>query len=198
MKKVSLALLGIVLLMVLSTTVALAGPPNPPDYGNWNPTGLDLGPGDWEVWGVEKVKPPFSAPGGSVRVIRDPLVGNSDGWVTFLCQSKLGFQYNIGATGLNPLARYSVRAGGIRAIIVPPGTPDAIYIPAEGIWVVIDGLIDLDLGTFMTDANGLGGVRGVERLAAGFIYDVSVVVSDGDGVPVLSSPGDDTNGFLVY
>lgn len=195
MKRLMLAVATISLLMALSPAVALAGPPSPPDYGNYNPLGL-VGPP--ESWGVEKILPSL-APGGQTHIVTDPLIGPSaSGWVTFWCQSKVGFQYNIGATGLNPLSRYSVRAFGIQAIIVPPGTPDAIDT-GEGFWIlIVDPALDLNLGKFMTDANGLGGVKGVAQLPAGYLYDVGTVVFDGAGIPVLWSPADDPNGFLVY
>ena len=198
MKKLVLVLVGVVVLVALSTTAAFAGPPSPPDYGTYNPVGLPDQPP--EIWGVEKVIPSHSAPGGAVRIITDPLVGDATGWVTFWCQSKLGFQYNIGAVGLNPLTRYSVKAYGIQIQIVPLGTAGATEIE-PGLWVdftTLTPIEPLDLGTFKTDANGLGGVKGVERLADGYVYDVGTVISDTDGVPLLWSPGDDTNGFTVY
>jgi hypothetical protein len=57
---------------------------------------------------------------------------------------------------------------------------------------------------FKTDANGRGGVNGVEKLERGFVYELGVMVFDANGAPVLE-PGEDwffggvdTNGFLVY
>ncbi len=197
MKKLVLVLVGVVVLVALSSTAAFAGPPSPPDYGTYNPVGLPGQPP--EEWGVEKVIPSTSAPGGAVRIITDPLVGDAIGWVTFWCQSTIGFQYNIGATGLDPVSTYGVKAYGVQILIVPSGTAGAVEIE-PGLWILPSTLtpVELDLGTFKTDANGSGGVKGVERLADGYVYDVGTVISDADGTPVLWSPGDDTNGFIVY
>jgi hypothetical protein len=200
MKKTMLVAVGIALiLMGLSSVAVVAGPPSPPDYGKYNPADLPSQPP--EEWGVEKVIPSPSAPGGAVRIITDPLVGlpPADGWVTFRCQSRLGFQYNIGGTGLNPVSRYSVRAEGVRFEFVLEPTGGAIEIE-PGLWILPWTLtpIELNLGTFRTDANGSGGVRGVSRLPAGYAYDVGTVISNANGDPVLWSPIDDTNGFIVY
>jgi hypothetical protein len=208
MKKIKLLLAGIAFLLALApATGVLAGSPTSPDYGQYNPTGQPDQPP--ESWGVEKVIPIPSAPGGVVRIITDLLAGiesDATGWVTFWCQSTKGFQYNIGTVGLNPLSTYTVHASGIQAEVVAPNTPGSNYIPSEGIWIiVIDPALDLDLGSFKTDANGLGGVKGVYKLAAGYLYVVGVVVYDNNDAPVLGpaeSPppmsGPDTNGFIVY
>ena len=150
---------------------------------------------------MEKVLP-SDAPGGQTHIITDPLVGSdATGWVTFWCQSKIGFQYNIGTyCGLNPLSEYRVRAYGVKIQIVSADTPGGIDTH-EGFWInptTLTVLELLELGTFKTDANGLGGVKGVVKLQSGWLYDVDTVVSDIDGHPVLSSPADDTNGFIVY
>jgi hypothetical protein len=200
MKKTMLLAVGIALILTaLSSVAVVAGPSSPPDYGRYNPANLPGQPP--EEWGVEKVIPSPSTPGGAVRIITDPLVGPppADGWVTFRCQSRLGFQYNIGATGLNPVSRYSVRAEGVRFEFVLEPTGGAIEIE-PGLWILPWTLapVELDLGTFRTDANGSGGVRGVSRLPAGYAYDVGTVISNADGDPVLWSPIDDTNGFIVY
>ena len=198
-KKITLVVAGIVLLMALSPALALAGPPSPPDYGKYNPTDLPGQPP--EEWGVEKVIPSPSAPGGAVRIITDPLEGTSSasGWITFWCQSRLGLKYNIGATGLNPVSTYGVKAYGVQILIVPEDTPGAVELE-PGLWVLFSTStpVELDLGTFKTDANGRGGVRGVVKLEAGYVYDVGTVISDADDAPVLWSPSDDTNGFIVY
>lgn len=197
-KKIMLGVIGVILLMTLSPAIVLAGTTSPPDYGNYNPLGLLAPP---ESWGVEKVLPSL-APGGQTHIITDPLDGvgsDATGWVTFWCQSKVGFQYNIGTySGLNPLSKYSVRAYGVKIKIVPPGTGTDT---GEGFWIdptTLTTIEPLELGTFETDANGLGGVKGVVQLHSGWLYDVGTVVSDIDGHPVLSSPNDDTNGFIVY
>jgi hypothetical protein len=217
-KKITLVVAGIVLLMALSPAIALAGPPSPPDYGKYNPTDQPGQPP--EEWGVEKVIPSPSAPGGAVRIITDPLVGlvgtdvpAATGWVTFWCQSKIGFKYNIGTIGLNSLSKYGVKAYGVQIQVVPPGTVGAIEIE-PGLWVDLATLTpvpELDLGMFQTDANGSGGVRGIVKLEAGYVYDLTVEVSDGitkvlePGLMLLPSPpnppgtwGPDTNGFTVY
>jgi hypothetical protein len=214
-KKIMLFAAGIALLGALIPAVVLAGPPSPPNYGTYNPTGQPDQPPEW--WGVEKVIPIASAPGGVVRIITDPLVGigsDATGWVTFWCQSNKGFQYNIGATGLNRLSTHSVKAYGARINIVQGPGVFPIIEPEPGLWIDLSTAIyvELDLGTFKTDANSLGGVKGVSKLPSGpYIYDVAVVVSDSNGVPVLGPaafppipgpfpypPGTDTNGFMVY
>ena len=200
MKRTILVAIGVaVVLMVVSPVAILAGPPSAPNYGRYNPTNLPEQPP--EEWGVEKVIPSHRAPGGAVRIITDPLDGSppADGWVTFWCQSHLGFQYNIGATGLDSLSRYSVEADGAQIPIVTEDTPGAVEIE-PGLWVSFNSStpIALDLGTFRTDANGSGGVRGVSRLPAGYVYDVTTVISNAGDEPVLSSPYDDTNEFIVY
>ncbi len=211
---------GVALLVALIPTVTLAGPPSPPDYGNWNPTGLPLPP-ILEDWGLEKALPRSAAPGaGEVHIVTDPLVGvgvesDATGWVTFWCQSKIGFQYNIGATGLIRLSKYSVKATNrVQIKIVQPGEGLAPYEIEPDLWVdmaTLTPLSDLDLGVFQTDANGNGGVRGVVKLEAGYVYDFTVEVSDGTtkvlepGLMLLPSPpyppdtwAPDTNGFIVY
>jgi hypothetical protein len=199
MKKTMLVAVGVALLLTaLSSVAVIAGPPSAPNYGTYNPANLADQPP--EEWGVEKVIPSPSTPGGAVRIITDPLEGpTADGWVTFWCQSRLGFQYDIGATGLDPLSTYGVNAYGVQIQIVPPGTGDAVEIE-PGLWILPSTAvpIELDLGTFRTDANGLGGVKGVSRLLAGYVYDVETVISDADDTPVLWSPEDDPNGFIVY
>jgi hypothetical protein len=200
MKKTMLVAVGIALILTaLSPMAVLAGPPSPPDYGTYNPADLPGQPP--EEWGVEKVIPSPSIPGGAVRIITDPLVGipPADGLVTFWCQSRLGFQYNIGATGLDPVSTYSVKAYGVQIIIVTEDTPGAVEIEPD-LWVDFSTLtpLELDLGTFRTDANGSGGIKGVAKQSAGYVYDVGTVISDADGTPVLWSPSDDTNGFIVY
>jgi hypothetical protein len=200
MKKTMLVAVGIALILTAWSSVAVvAGPSSPPDYGKYNPADLSNQPP--EEWGVEKVIPSPSTPGGAIRIITDPLEGlpPADGWVTFRCQSRLGFQYNIGATGLDPVSTYSVKAYGVQILIVTEDTPGAVELE-PGLWVDFSTLtpIELDLGTFRTDANGSGGIKGVAKQRAGYVYDVGTVISDTNGTPVLWSPIDDTNGFIVY
>jgi hypothetical protein len=168
-----LLVLGVVLLLALSPAVVLAGPPSPPNFGKYNPQDI---PGPPEAWGVEKIIPPRAAPGGSVHIVTDPLEAtgidpDATGWVTFWCQSKIGFHYHIGASGLDPLSEYNVTASG-------------------------PGPISLDLGTLHTDANGIGTVRGVEKLPPS-LYELVVEVTDAGGNVVLDSSADD-QGFVVY
>jgi hypothetical protein len=208
LKKIMLVIAMVALLVALfPTTIVLAGSSTPPDYGKYNPTNQPGQPP--EEWGVEKVIPIHSSPGGVARIITDLLAGiesDATGWVTFWCQSSLGFQYNIGATGLDGTSRYSVKASGGQILIVPEGTTGASELE-PGVWVDFSTLtpIELDLGTFMTDANGRGGVKGVTKLPSGHVYEVAVIVSDSNGTPLLGpaeSPppmtGPDTNGFIVY
>ena len=123
MKKPILASVLSLFLVLPTASLALAGSPSPPNYGNWNPLGEDLGPLPpgltWEDIGVEKVRPPY-LDGDSTHIVTDALAPVADpttpaGWVTFWCLSTVGFNYNIGATNLDPLSRYSVRASGIQA-----------------------------------------------------------------------------------
>lgn len=204
MKKVILAVLGVVLLVALSSTSALAGSPSPPNHGKVDPVGI------WPPYmpplnlltGVEKVFP--SSPAiGQIHIITDPLVPvgedpDANGWVTFWCQSTVGFQYNIGATGLDPLSRYSVSANGLKAQIVPAGTPDAIDSGEGFYYVVVDPAYHLDLGTLKADANGSGGVKGVTQLQNGRLYILWTEVRASNGALVLVTPGDDPNAFVVY
>jgi hypothetical protein len=68
MKKTMLVAVGIALILMASSSVAVvAGPPSPPNYGKYNPADLPSQPP--EEWGVEKVIPSPSAPGGAVRTI---------------------------------------------------------------------------------------------------------------------------------
>ena len=205
MKKIALPLAAIALLLALSPMAVFAGAPSPPNYGKVDPVGL------WPpppypplsvLTDVEKVLP-SKAPDGQSRIINDPLVptgqgSSASGWVIFWCQSQMGFQYNIGATGLNPLSTYSVHAVGVKAQIVTSDTPGAEYVPGEDIWIKIVGFPDLDLGKLRTDANGSGGVKGVTQLEGVYLYIVSTVVRDSIGNTALATPEDDPNAFLVY
>jgi hypothetical protein len=200
MKRIVLMAIAIAVASLLSFPVAiLAGSPSAPNYGKYNPANLPGQPP--EEWGVEKVIPLPLAPGGAVRIITDPLNGSApaDGWVTFWCQSHLGFQYNIGATGLDAISTYSVVADGVQIQIVAPGTVGAIEVE-PGLWILPSSAVpvELDLGSFVSDATGSGGVKGVARLPAGYVYDVATTVSNANDEPVLSSPYDDTNEFIVY
>ena len=200
-KRVVLAIVLGTILSLTTSSAVFAGSPSPPDYGIPNPIDLE-GVGDW----VEKALP-------STHIVTDPLSPvedgpDAEGWVTFWCESTLGFQYNIGTTGLERLSWYSVKTYGVKLQIVSEGTPDAVEIE-DGLWVLWPPVVmePLDLGTFKTDVNGSGGVRGVARLQGGYAYMIWGQIFDISGDPVLvleSPPGPDwpgpgdPNGFLVY
>jgi hypothetical protein len=103
-----------------------------------------------DAGGVGKCLPatiPWSSDG--VRVVTDPLVGTgaAAGWVTFWCQSTMGFRFSVGVVGLAPNSVYEVTAtGGFGTI-----------------------------ATLHTDANGSGIVGGIVKLPAGG-YEVAVSV----------------------
>ena len=196
MKKLVLAsLLGLILVLTMASP-ALAGPPSPPDYGTQDPTGT----GDCGGW-LEKCKPPY-VHGESTHIVTDPLEPtgvdqDAEGWVNFWCSSTVGFQYHIGASGLDPKSEYAVIASGMQVSPASPGAPGAIEI-FPGFWVFIVGPVLLDLGTLHTDANGLGSVRGVEQLMPDmYALNVQVMTVPG-GVVVLEMPADDQADFLVY
>jgi len=204
-KKIVFLIAATVLLLALSTTVVFAGSASPPNYGKVDPVGIwpSYMPPLSALTGVEKVFPSSPAPGGQIHIITDPLIpvgddADASGWVTFWCQSQIGFQYNIGATGLDPLSRYSVEANGIKGQIVPPSTPGAIDSGEGFYYVVVDPAYHLDLGILKADANGLGGVKGVIQLESGCLYILWTAVRDSSGALVLGSPVDDPNAFVVY
>jgi hypothetical protein len=215
-KNLVVSLLAITALsMALAPTAVFAGPPTTPNYGVVDPVKITNLPPEW-MYDVEKIIPAFKAPGGQIHIVTDGLAatpdgGSATGTVVFWCQSTVGFQYNIVTSGLDVLSRYTVDGSGIRAQPTEappnadpgnPGTwpPNVFFV--EGTWFQVVNLVQLDLGTFRTDANGLGGVKGTIKLDAGYLYDISVVVSDADGTPVLvpAIEGElpDTTGFMVY
>jgi len=206
MKKFLLVVLGAVLLLTLSSAVALAGPSSQPNYGTVDPTHIGTLPPEW-LADVDKIIPAPGAPGGQIHIVTDPLVNadgvwfgsdtDASGWVTFWCQSTIGFRYNIGWTRLDRLSRYTVSASGIDGLIVPPGTAGAID-SGEGFWFVIAGFPNLDLGTVKTDAKGSGGVKGTAQLSSGHVYILWTVVTDSGGNVVLVTPLNDPNAFVVY
>ena len=196
MKKVILLATVCVLIMALLPAVAFAGTPQPPNRGVVDPR--NLWPGYWSD--VDKIISSPKAPGGQIRVVEDPLnsviTGQPMGWVTFSCQSTVGFHYNIGETGLTPGSNYDVHAVGAVFEIVAPGTPGSIDT-GEGFWILPVGGVDWDLGTFRTDAHGLGGVKGVLPLSQG-VYAVTTTVSDSQGNVILTTPADDPDEFVVF
>ena len=197
-KKILLLVLGLVLLLTLFPATVLAGPPEGPNYGKNDPHELwdtEFPFGTPEEIGLEKIQPSSSAPGGEVHIVTDPLaeVGTERlvyaGWVTFWCQSKIGFQYNIG-TELDDLSRYIVEAQPLDEFFQDEGDP-------------------IVLGSFQTDVNGMGGVRGVHKLEDGpYEFEVRVYEYDDDtkGDQVLEAGREivpifqpiDYIGFVVY
>ncbi len=200
MKKLVCILLAVgALSLALVPTAVLAGAPTNPNYGVVDPVGITNLPPDW-MSDVDKIIPAPKAPGGQIHIVDDPLnsvvTDETLGWVTFWCQSTVGFQYNTGVNALEPLSNYNVRAVGAVFEMVPPGTPGAIDT-GEGFWILPTGGVDWDLGAFKTDASGLGGVKGVVPLSPG-VYLVTTVVTDSSGAPVLTTPQDDADEFIVY
>jgi hypothetical protein len=205
-KKIIIIIAVIVLSMALFPTAVFAGSPSPPNYGTIDPTKIwppYLPPlTDPSMAGVEKVIPAPKAPGGQIHIITDPLVPVGDdvdanGWVTFWCQSQIGFKYNIGATGLNRLSTYHVYSVGPDFLLAAEGDPGAIDV-GEGMWGIPQPPIALDLGTLKTDAKGSGGVNGVAKLSSGHLYILWTIVNDGTSATILGSPQDDPNAFVVY
>lgn len=139
--------------LVVSGT-ALAGPPGPPDFGVMEPASNGCPWPDFlnpvlDAGGVGKCLPASIAwSENGVRVVTDPLVGTGGaaGWVTFWCQSTMGFRFSVGAVGLAPGASYPVTATGFGTI-----------------------------ATLHTDANGSGIVGGIVKLQPGS-YEVAVSV----------------------
>ncbi|HET7677262.1 MAG TPA: hypothetical protein VFK38_05360 [Candidatus Limnocylindrales bacterium] len=123
-----------------------------------------------ESIGVEKCLPNEIAwtDGDGIRIVTDPLVGTGGTWgkVTFWCETKTGFVFQVLAGGLDPVASYAVTA--------------------------TDGTSTHFLATLHTDVSGAGKVGGVHRLPPGG-YEWVIHVGT-----VLSSPGTDEAGFLVF
>jgi hypothetical protein len=211
---------GIALLVALFPTMVFAGSPTTPNYGVVDPHKLWDPPPPW-FYDVEKVISNPNAPGGQIRIVTDnlaptPAGGVASGMILFPCQSTLGFKYNIVITGLVPLSKYTVTAtegSRFAFFLADPGDGSIEFEgPGSGIWGspwLATAIDDLNLGTFKTDANGSGGVKGAIKLEAGYAYDVSVEVSDATGTTVLEpalepNPNPlptmvpDTTGFMVY
>ena len=220
MKKVLIGVISaIALSLVLSPAVVLAGPPTTPNYGVVDPLKLWDPPPPW-FSDVEKVIPAQNAPGGQIRVVTDDLAptdegGDASGTIVFPCQSIVGFKYDAAITGLAPMSTYTVTgAQGIRFRFFLSDPGDGSIELEPGVWAspwLATPIDPLDLGTFRSDANGSGGVRGTIRLEAGYVYEVSVEVSDANGTQILGPalepnpipPYDppmvpDTTGFMVY
>ncbi len=175
-KKILTSVIISLLILLYPSSIVLAGSPEGHPFGNSDPTGHGHGPG------VVKLVPAPWAPEGTLHIVNDPLAATPDGdpdstgWVIFWCQSKVGFQYNIGVTGLAPLTNYTVVAE------FPGPAPDPV------------------LGTLHTDANGLGSFSGVLQLEPGG-YFLRINVLDSNDINVLSSGpsgSNDGQGFGVY
>jgi hypothetical protein len=192
-----------VLLMALSTTVVFAGSASPPNYGTVDPVGIwppPPMPPLSALTGVEKVFPSSPAPGGQIHIITDLLipVGNVtpvNGWVTFWCQSQIGFQYNIGATGLEHNAAYAVTAEGLRLTLDPSGP---IKTDIGNFSIV--STVALDLGILHTDVNGLGSANGVKKLepVVPDLYVLMVYIRNTSDQIVLQSDPADPQDLEVY
>jgi hypothetical protein len=191
-KKIFVVLAAVIaLVLVVSPVAVFAGPPNPPNYGVVDPVGIDPG-----LYGdEEKIIPAPNSAEGQIHIVTDYLLDNSNqdgGWVTFWCSSTVGFQYNIGAYDLEPLSVFAVNADGIELTFDPNGP-----IEIEGVHFSLVGLVELDLGNLYTDANGLGGVNGIQTLAPD-VYELFVRVTDSDSNVVLESDPADPQDLIVY
>lgn len=149
----AVVLVAVVAVLLLAGT-AVAGPPGPPNFGVMEPASDGCPWPDFlnpvlDAGGVGKCLPTSIAwSEDGVRVVTDPLVGSGGaaGWVTFWCQSTMGFRFSVGAVGLNPMSSYAVSATGFGTI-----------------------------ATLHTDASGSGIVGGIVKLPPGG-YDVAVSV----------------------
>lgn len=157
-------------LLVAVPTGAFAAPSAPPDYGVMNPTDECPWPG-WldpvlEAAGVQKCLPTEIAwtDGDGIRIVTDPLVGSGSAWgsVTFWCETKTGFQFQVLAGGLAPTTSYAVTA--------------------------TDGSTTFDLATLLTDASGAGKVGGVYLLPPG-LYGWTVQVGSELASPATDKAG---------
>lgn len=202
MKKLLLVFLGVALLVALSSTAALAGPPSPPNYGKVDPVGI------WPPYlpplnlltGVEKVIP--SSPTiGQIHIITDLLLPtefdqDAAGNVTFWCQSQIGFQYHIVTSGLAPKSAYAVTAEGLQLTLDPSGP----IITDIGNFSIVSTVGPLNLGILHTDANGLGAVHGVKKLepVAPDLYVLMVYIRNASDQIVLQSDPYDPQDLVVY
>ncbi|MDP2727071.1 MAG: hypothetical protein Q8P59_05970 [Dehalococcoidia bacterium] len=166
----------IALLAAFVVAAPVASAATPPNFGVMNPGQPDC---PWPTYldpimqaaGVGKCLPqniPWTAPlepGSGIRIVTDQLLGKdgASGWVNFFCESKVGFKFIIGVSGLAPNTSYPITATGLGTI-----------------------------ATINTDSRGRGEVGGVVPLAPGF-YDLSISVgsvlqsgpSDPQGIAVL-------------
>ena len=169
MKRLIVAVFGVLLLVSLIATPALADPgtfvfPHPPPWT-----------------------------GGHRAMVTDPLVspdgGAAYGYVRFSCQSKQGFEYSVGVHGLVPRSTYTV-------IAISQAT---IFIPGVGEIPTTDGAgHEYSLGTIKTGADGSGEINdGLVSLTPG-VYNWVTTVKDSSDNVVLQSPAEDTNDFQVF
>ena len=211
MKKVLFVLITVLALSaVWFPTAAFAGTPTAHGYGIVDPLRLWDPPPPW-FYDVLKVIPAQNAPGGQIRVVSDNLAataagGSASGTAVFRCQSTVGFQEDIAAAALVPLSRYTVvGAQGVRFRFFLSDPRDGSMQIEPGIWAspwLATPIEPLGLGTFRSDANGNGGVKGAIKLESGYVYEVSIEVSDANGIqvlgPALENGVPDTTGFMVY
>ena len=166
-----LALALALALSVAATGPVFGGAPAPADYGTENPTGQqDCPPASGLPYdGIEKCFP-VGWGLGFVHIVTDPIAAN--GWVTFWCQSRIGFQYRVGVFDLEPKATYEIWLG-------PPGHPEH-YL----------------LGRILTDPRGNGTVSGVLKFAPGEYYFWTSVKQPGGSI--LFDSRSDGQGFGVF
>ncbi|MBI4302478.1 MAG: hypothetical protein HY664_07720 [Chloroflexi bacterium] len=158
MSRKLIALLALSLLALSLAPVVSAGPPAPPNYGVMEPVSDACPWPDFlnpvlEAEGVQKCLPTEInwTSGDGIRIVTDPLVGSGDdaGSVTFWCESKVGFKYQIVVWNLAPNTSYPVTA--------------------------TDGVTIYSLGTIRTDSNGSGVLGGMYQLSPGFYeWDINV------------------------
>ena len=184
MKKLIVAVFGVLLLVSLVATPALADP------GTF----------------VFKNAPKWVGEQDHRAMVTDPLVstsgGTESGYTRFPCQSKEGFEYSIGVHGLAAHTTYTVRAIS-RALAFEPG---------YGLLPTSDGPgIVYPLGTIRTGVDGDGEVSGLVPLAATHpflpfgLYEWDIQVIDASANVVLQnpigvpgSPDDDPVGLQVF
>lgn len=175
-RKILLALLGVMLLLLVPLSTAFADP----EYGRI--TGRD---------------DPTDKGNPQKHIVRNFIYGSGDdiGWVTFACQSVEGFQYSVAVKGLASRTTYDVQAvslggsDGAPGVIYPLGT---IRTNGKGEGEV-RGLVPLPLaGHFL-----VGPIPPFLPVPA-YVYNWDIQVVDAAGVVVLSSPAIDPVDFVVF
>ncbi|MBI2852665.1 MAG: hypothetical protein HYX84_06155 [Chloroflexi bacterium] len=136
------------------------------------------------------------------NVVRDPLAGtaaapDAKGWVVFPCESLAGFEYSISIKGLAPNTTYTLMAVAQEEIFA--GFDDAgnpVFLPTS------DFPARYDLGSITTNAGGEGELdNGLVPLPPG-LYAWDIQAFDGD-TQVLQSAidpvfGPDFADFIVW